>query len=253
MSTLRQNAKSLWAFLLVLVLWQLAASLQIWSAYVLPSPGRVWSTFLIMLQRGELWEALLVSARRVAIGFSLAFLLAFLVSLIHVLAPGLSPYYDKLLNIFRHIPPLSLVPLLILWFGIGETPKIIVILLASFFPMLLNIDAGLAGCDKKLLEVGRILKFTPARLLSKIMLPYAIPNILVGMRIGIGYSLRAIIGAEMIAASSGLGYMILDAQTMSRTDKAIVGIIFIGLLGLFIDYLFELCLKHFLPYYQEVT
>jgi len=253
MANLRRISKSLWAFLFVLLVWQIVTSLHIWSSYVLPAPVKVWETFLIMLKRGELLEALWVSARRVAIGFSLAFVLAFLVSLVHILLPPLSPYYDKLLNIFRHIPPLSLVPLLILWFGIGETPKIIVILLASFFPMLLNIDAGLAGCDQKLLEVGRILHFTPAQQLKKIMLPYAIPNILVGMRIGIGYSLRAIIGAEMIAASSGLGYLILDAQTMSRTDKAIVGIIFIGLLGLAIDYLFELGMRYFLPYYHEVT
>lgn len=136
-----------------------------------------------------------------------------------------------LLVFIQHIPPLSLIPLLVLWFGIGETPKFLIIILATFFPIYLNMEDGLLRADPKLLEVGKTLGFSQRETLWKIRLPLALPTIVTGMRIGMGYSLRSIIGAEMIAADRGLGYFILDAQTMSRSDKVIVGILAIGLIG----------------------
>ena len=239
-------------FVVIFLGWYLAANLGLWSTYVLPSPGRVVDAALNMLVKGELLSALAISFRRICIGFGCSVLLAFLFSFLFVLHPGIRTNLDGLFNMLRHIPPISLIPLLILWFGIGETPKIIVIVMASFFPILLNIDAGLAGCDKKLLEVGQVLGFSKSRQLQSIMLPYALPHILVGMRIGLGYSLRAIIGAEMVAAANGLGYLILDSQAMSRSDKVIVGILFIGILGLLIDGVFSLVIKHLVPYSQEI-
>jgi sulfonate transport system permease protein len=138
---------------------------------------------------------------------------------------------------------MSLIPLLILWFGIGETSKIVVIVLVSFFPIFLNTKSGFGSCDKKLLEVGDSLGFSMTQKFFKIMLPCAVPSILVGMRIGLGYSWRAIVGAEMIAAASGLGHLILDAEQMSRSDKVLVGIIVIGILGYCCDRVFYLLIK----------
>ena len=143
--------------------------------------------------------------------------------------------YTRLMGVIRHIPPISLIPLLILWFGIGETPKLIVIVLASFFPILLNTETGIFGCDEKLVEVGKVLNFSKGKIFFRIQLPNAVPNILVGIRIGLGYGWRAIVGAEMIAATSGIGYLILDAQALSRTDKVIGGILVIGVIGLLTD------------------
>lgn len=248
----QQSGKKIVIFLLLLVFWWVVTQLGIWSSYVLPSPAAVLASAQEMLVSGELLEAILVSFRRVFLGFGAAFIFAFLMGLVGVLLPSLRPYYTAFVDFIRHIPPLSLIPLLILWSGIGESPKIIVIFLATFGPMLLNIDAGLSGCDKKLLEVGRIIGFDKQQLFWKIMLPSAWPSIFVGMRVGLGYSLRAIIGAEMVAASSGLGYMILDAQTMSRTDKAIVGIIAIGVLGLCLDYLLGKLMSRLFPYLEKV-
>ena len=250
MEGLKHQSKKIWIFLLLLVAWFLACQLELWSSYLLPSPQKVASTALVMLNSGELLEAVLVSLRRVFIGFSLAFVVSFILGLWGALVPKVRPYYETLLDFIRHVPPLSLIPLLILWAGIGEASKIIIIVLATFAPMLLNIDAGLSGCDKKLLEVGKTLGFTKKQLFQKIMLPAAGPSIFVGLRVGLGYSLRAIIGAELVAASSGLGYMILDAQTMSRTDKAIVGIIAIGLLGLCLDYIMHKTARRLFPYLE---
>ncbi|WP_347707324.1 ABC transporter permease [Clostridium sporogenes] len=145
-----------------------------------------------------------------------------------------------------------MVPLLILWFGIGEKSKIIIIVLASFFPVLLNTISGVEGCSKKLIEVGQTFNFSKISIFKKIIIPWALPNILVGMRLGIGYSWRAIIGAEMVAASSGLGYLILDGQQLSRSAIVIVGILSIGILGCLSDWIFGLLTNKF-NYAQEVN
>lgn len=122
--------------------------------------------------------------------------------------------------------------------GNREAPKIAVIILAAFFPIFLNTLNGVIGCDQKLLEVGHIFKFTAKEKFLKIILPSAMPSVIVGMRLGLGYSWRALIGAELIAASAGIGYMIMDAEQLSRPDIIIVGIMTIGVLGYLIDYLF---------------
>ena len=241
--TWKNSLKSLAVILLLLGLWGLVCRMGVFSAYVLPSPGRVWLAFLSMLRSGELGRSLVVSLSRVVIGFLLSSALAFLLGVLTSLAPSANPYYHHLLEFLRHVPPMSLIPLLILWCGIGEASKIIIIVLTTFFPVFLNTNAGLAQCDSRLLEVGQMLEMSRAQCFFRIRLPSALPSILVGMRIGLGYSWRAIIGAEMIAAASGIGYLILDAQAMSRIDKVIVGILLIGLVGWMTDLLFGLIIR----------
>ena len=206
----------------VFLIWYLVCRMEVVSAYVLPSPARDIS----------------ISFLRVMKGFAIAFLFAFVLGMFRALFPGGSVYYEYIVQFFRNVPPLSMIPLLILWCGIGETTKTVIIVLASFFPMYLNIVKGFTGCDSKLLEVGDMFGYSKRRKFFRIILPYAMADILVGMRIGLGYSWRAIIGAEMVAASTGLGHMILFAQQMSRTDKVIVGILAIGAVGYVTDRLF---------------
>ena len=176
----------------------------------------------------------------------LTMLCAFAFGMLRAMIPASAGYYEYLVQFFKNVPPLSMIPLLILWCGIGETTKTVIIVLASFFPMYLNIVKGFTGCDQKLLEVGTMFGYTERQKFFRIMLPYAMADILVGMRIGLGYSLRAIIGAEMVAASTGLGHMILFAQQMSRTDKVIVGIFAIGIAGYLTDRIFGLLISIFL-------
>lgn len=220
------------------LIWYFVCRMEIVSAYVLPSPEKVWISFLKMVNTGELWRDISVSFLRVVKGFSIAFFLAFVLGMFRILFPGDSVYYEYIVQFFRNVPPLSMIPLLILWCGIGETTKTVIIVLASFFPMYLNIVKGFTGCDPKLLEVGDMFGYSKKQKFFKIILPYAMADILVGMRIGLGYSWRAIIGAEMVAASTGLGHLILFAQQMSRTDKVIVGILAIGAVGYVTDFLF---------------
>ena len=229
--------------LLVFALWFILCRLEIFSPYVLPAPEKVFDSFLKMLASGEIFEDVAISFTRVFKGFFIAFLLAFALGMFRILIPTSEKYYDAIIQFFRNVPPLSLIPLLILWCGIGEMTKTVIIVLASFFPMYLNIVKGFTGCDRKLLEVGDAFGYSRFEKFRHIVLPYASADILVGMRIGMGYSWRAIIGAEMIAASSGIGHMILFAQEMSRTDKVIVGIFVIGIVGLVTDKIFGLALN----------
>ena len=230
----------------VVLVWYMVSRLGLLSAYVLPPPSKVWSSFIKMLVTGELWKDLYISYVRVMKGFSIAFVLAFLLGMVRSLLPASGRYYEFIVQFFRNVPPLSMIPLLILWCGIGEMTKTVIIVLASFFPMYLNIVKGFTGCDRKLMEVGEMFGYSKGRRFLRIVLPYALADILVGMRIGLGYSWRAIIGAEMVAASTGLGHMILFAQQMSRTDKVIVGILVIGIVGYMTDRVFALAISKLL-------
>lgn len=235
--------KPFYIFAILLLLWFLASWLEIWNTYLLPPPWKVARTFVTMLQRGEIAASILVSLRRVLSGMSIAFVLAFLGGLLAAYRPSQSEYLRHITNFLRNVPPLSLISLLILWFGIGETSKLIVIVLASFFPMYLNISKGFLECDPKLIEVGKSMGFSGFKIFWKICLPYAREDILVGLRTGLGYSWRALIGAEMFAAASGLGYMIVYAQQMSRSDKVLIGIFLIGMIGMVSDWLFSLLIR----------
>ena len=230
----------------ILLIWYGVCRADMFSAYVLPPPSGVFRSFYKMAVNGELWKDIFISFVRVAKGFSIAFVLAFGLGMVRILLPGTSGYYEYVVQFFRNVPPLAMIPLLILWCGIGETTKTVIIVLASFFPMYLNIVKGFTGCDKKLLEVGEMFGYSSGRKFLRIVLPYAASDILVGMRIGLGYSWRAIIGAEMVAASTGLGHMILFAQQMSSTDKVIVGILTIGAVGYVTDRLFGFAISKML-------
>lgn len=222
----------------VVGLWWLVSALRLKSAYVLPSPDRVWSSAVAMAESGELGRHVVTSLGRVGAGFALAFALAFAVAVLALVAPRVHAYLAPALDFLKNVPPLALIPLLILWFGIGESPKLIVIVLTAFFPMSMSITKGLRSCGQDLLDVGTSLHLSRARTFWLIRLPHALPDVLVGMRISLGYAWRALVGAEMFAAAAGLGALIVDAGNMSRPDRVIVGVIAIGLVGLATDRLF---------------
>ena len=229
----------------LLLIWHGVCTAGWVNAYVLPSPQRVWRTFAKMVASGEILNDVGVSLIRVFKGFAIAFALAFLLAVLRILLPASEPCYEYAVQFFRNVPPIAMIPLLILWFGIGERTKTIIIVLASFFPMYLSIVKGFTGCDPKLLEVAQSFDYSRGRAFLRVILPSAMSDIMVGMRTSLGYSWRAIIGAEMVAASTGLGHMILFAQQMSRRDKVIVGILVIGLVGYATDRLMGLLIKRF--------
>lgn len=236
-----KNSKRFKTIIFVAILFSIWFAVTEWggvSTYILPSPKKVAESLYKVIISGEIFEDIRISYLRVLKGFFIATVIAFCFAMVRVIRPKWSDYYESTLQFMKNVPPLSLISLLILWFGIGETTKIAIIVLTSFFPIYLNTVKGFVSCDKKLIEVGQIYGYSKVQSFLRIMLPYALSDILVGMRIGLGYSWRAIISAEMIAASTGLGHMILFAQQMSRTDKVIVGILVIGIVGYLTDRLF---------------
>lgn len=160
--------RSFIGILIILVVWFVVSSLEIFSPYVLPTPAKVFTSFIKMLQSGELFADIAISFGRVLKGFLIAFGLAFGLGMFRFFVPGAGKYYEYVVDFFRNVPPLSMIPLLILWCGIGELTKTVIIVLASFFPMYLSVIKGFTGCDKRLLEVGDVFGYTRFKKFKKI-------------------------------------------------------------------------------------
>ncbi|MCT8978076.1 ABC transporter permease [Clostridium sp. CX1] len=224
----------------ILVIWWTGSVLHIFNDYIIPKPLVVASTAYELLKSGILLKHLMVSFYRVFLGFIITFAIAFPFAIFVGMNKKTMDYLEPFLEFNRHIPPMAVIPMLILWFGIGETSKLAVIFLATFFPVFSSTLTGITNYDRKLLEVGEVFNFSSRDKFFKIIFPQAVPYILTGIQLGLGYSWRALMGAELIAASSGIGYMIMDAEQLSRPDIIIVGIFSIGILGYAVDYI---CLK----------
>lgn len=230
------------------VFWFAGSFFSYWNSYLLPSPADVAGAFRQVVTDGLLFKHLAASFVRVFSGFSIAALFALPLGFLLGMFRQFSPYLDISLEALRHIPPLATVPILILWFGIGELPKLMIVVMATFFPIFFNTLHGVTRCDVKWIEVAHSFDMKPGEIFRFIVLPASLPAILVGMRLGLGYSWRALIGAELIAASSGIGYMILDAEHLSRPDIVIVGILTIGIMGTLIDWIFFGLTKKLIPW-----
>ena len=232
----------------ILALWQMASTAGWVNAYLLPSPLRVAAAILNAGRGGELGRHVAASLLRVGEGFGITVCLALPLAVLASFAPRLTAAFNPLLTFLRNIPPLALIPVLILWFGLGESSKLALIVLTSFFPVFMGAVTGLGSVDPRLVEMGRSLGFSRLRILERIMFPESVPSLLNGLRLGLGYSWRAIIGAEMIAAASGLGYWILDAEEMARIDVVFAGIVVIGILGIILDRAAYLAALRLLPW-----
>ena len=237
------NMQGVAAFFIIIILWKTACELKIWSSYILPPPEKVAKTFWRMILDKSLFIHIWTSFKRVIYGFFISTAMAVPLGIIFGINKRIYKYFSPIINFLRNIPPIALIPMLILWFGIGEKSKIIVIVLAAFFPIFTNTLKGIRACDKKLIEVGEGFEFTRIEIILNIIIPSALIDIAVGLKLALGYSFRAIIGAELIAASSGLGYLISDGKEMSRTDIVIVGIIAIGTLGILCDIIFGMFVR----------
>lgn len=217
--------------LLLLGALEIAARLGWVEARLLPPPSIIGQTLWQLAADGSLWSHIGVSLARVASGFAigaaLGLLLATAVGLNRLLETLLDPSFQAL----RNIPSLAWVPLLLLWFGIDETPKITMIALGAFFPVYLNVTSGIHNVDRKLIEVGEIGGLSRLQLARRILLPASLPSLFTGLRTALGLAWMFLVAAELIAASKGLGYLLSDGRETSRPDLVIVAILLIALLG----------------------
>lgn len=236
----------------LLAAWALAAETGLANPYLLPAPQKVAAAAWDLFARGDLWGHVAASLERVGLGFALTVAMALPLALLTGLLPTVHGLLRLLLEALRVTPPLALVPLLILWLGIGEASKLAIVILASFFPVYMNTLSGVREADHRLMELARTLDLTARERIVHILLPAALPGIVTGLRLGFGYSWRALVGAELIAASSGLGYLIIDSSEMARTDRVFVGILTIAALGALCDVVFHRLAGRLTPWRRDL-
>nr|WP_224390930.1 ABC transporter permease [Pseudonocardia sp. ICBG1293] len=219
----------------LILLWQLASSTGLLAEDELASPLRVVTAAVDLTRSGELPEGLLVSLARVATGLVLGLVVGVGLGVVSGLSRWGGLLVDPPVQMLRTLPHLGLVPLFILWFGIGELPKVLLVALGVLFPMYLNVHAGVRGVDPKLIEATSVSGFTRAERLRHVVLPGAMPSTLTGLRLALGIAWLSIIVAETTSADAGLGYMIMNAREFLRTDVIVVGLAVYALLGLGTD------------------
>lgn len=228
------------ALIMVALVWQVSIAIFNPPSTILPSPGKVAGTFLEELLSGELPINAGVSLRRVTIAWLISAVLGVPLGVLIARSSIAEKLIDPVIELFRPISPLAWIPLAILWFGIGESGKVFIIFIATFFPIVLNTVDGIKRVDPVLLRAGQILGCSNGpELFFRVMLPAAMPSILVGMRVSFGTGWAAIIAAELVAANSGLGYLIADGMEILRSDLVMVGMIAIGIIGVLVDAIFK--------------
>jgi sulfonate transport system permease protein len=221
----------------VLAVWQLVCSAHVFTPVEVASPAQVWDATRELWKEGALQHNLWVSLRRViqglALGVAVGVALAVLSGFFHVAEDLLDP----VLQAARAVPILGLLPLFIIWFGVGEAPKIYLIALGCVFPVYINTFGAIRGVDAKLVEAGRTFGLGRLGLIGRIILPGSLPGFLVGLRFALISSWLIVIVAEQINAQSGIGYLIMQAETTNRTDIMFVGLAIYAILGVVADIL----------------
>ncbi|MEZ0366364.1 ABC transporter permease [Mycobacterium sp. pUA109] len=212
-------------------MWQLVTANGVFSASQLPPPADVISALTELARRDELWTHLRVSICRAVLGYLCgavaALVLGSLVGLSVMVRRLLAPTVEA----FRTVPSLAWVPLLLLWFGIGEEPKILLVALGAFFPVYTTTASALSHVDPHLLEVGRAYGRRGVSLLLTVQLPAAAPALLNGLRLGLANAWLFLVAAELIASSKGLGFLLIDSQNTGRTDVMVLAIVLLAALG----------------------
>lgn len=245
---LKENYLALVVPSLVLGIWEAAAQLGLIRATLLPCPSVIFRVLAELACSGELFANLAISILRVAEGFIIGASLGVLVGIQVALVKKFRIAVSIVFGLLRPIPVIAWIPLLILWMGIDEGSKITVIAIGSFWTVLVSVVQGIRNVDKKYLEVATILEKDRRTLLTKVVLPAALPEIFTGIRVGIDVAWRSVVAAELIAAASGIGYMIMYARELSQVDVVLVGVLSIGFTGIIIDQLLRLLEKRLLKW-----
>ena len=252
----RRSAYRLVSPVVFLALWQLVSVAGLVSRQKLPPPTEVWHTALTLITTnsaayGTLQGAMLVSVQRVAVGFAIGGAMGVLVALLAGLSRLGENAVDPLMQMLRTLPLFGLIPVFIVWFGIGELPKITLIALGAAIPLYLNTFSGIRNVDAKLAELGRALVLRRGELIRHVVLPGALPQMLVGLRQSLGVAWLALVVAEQVNANAGLGFMISQATQFLRNDVIFVALLVYCVLGLLTDAVVRLLERRALAWRRE--
>ena len=229
-TTWQRRGKGLALPLLIVIALEIIVRIGWLPSYQMPAPSEIALT-LTDLAEGALWKHIGASLVRVLLGFAIGASLALVFAAWVGLSREAEAYLEPTFAALRSIPSLAWVPLLLLWLGIDETSKIVLIAIGAFFPVYVNVVAAIRNIDRKLVEVGRIYGFSRLQLVRRILLPAALPGLFTGLRSGMSLAWMFLVAAELIAATKGLGYLLSDGRETSRPDIVLAAIIVLALLG----------------------
>lgn len=217
--------------LLLAILWELAVHLGYARGRLMPPPSRLFHTGLLLARSGELWTHIAATMTRVLIGFALGAAAGTVFGLLTGVSPLARRLLDPSIQAVRSVPSIAWVPLFILWLGIFETSKLALIALGVFFPVYLGVLTAIQAVDRKLVEVGRVFGLSSLGIALRITWPAVLPMWIASLRSGLGLGFMFVVAAELMGASEGLGYLLLDGQQMGRADSILVAMIVFALLG----------------------
>jgi sulfonate transport system permease protein len=219
----------------LLLIWQAGASIGWIDPQTLPPPTAVFQALLNLAHTGELWNDIAVSSARAGVGFLVGGSIGFILGMLNGLSGLSEKLTDTPLQMLRNIPHLALIPLVILWFGIGEEAKLFLVALGVFFPIYVNTLHGVRSVDPQLVEMARAYGMSRGDIFWKVVFPGALPSIFVGLRYGLGIMWLTLIVAETISASSGIGFMAMNAREFLMVDVVVVSILIYAALGKLAD------------------
>jgi len=241
---------SLTSFIVILCLWEMVSRMMWIPPLFLPAPSEILLEGWGMLKTGVIFNHVFASLSRILLGFSMACIAGVLIGILIGFFSIPEAIGNPLIAATFPIPKIAILPLLILWLGIGELPKVAVIALGVFFPMVINVYTGVKNVDPLLIKAALSLGSNRTRVIRKVILPGILPMVFAGMKLGIGIALLLVVAAEMVAADAGIGFMILTAADLMQTKKLMVGLIILSLLGIFFNWLFQKMEKLFIPWKQ---
>jgi NitT/TauT family transport system permease protein/taurine transport system permease protein len=237
----------------------LSVALLAWSLFaryfafpdLVPSPVDTFGTGAEMIASGALLSHVAISLERVLIGYAAGCILGVLIGTLMGRIPFIRQFADPLLQLMRPISPVALVPLSIIWFGIGDLSRYFIIFYGVVIIMIMNTAAGVSATPELRMNAARCFGASRMQIFSRIIIPSAVPYILTGMRVALGFAFMGIVAAEMIAAQSGIGYLIMQSRMLLRTDVMFVGLVTLGVLGALIDGCFKLAIDRTMKRYME--
>ncbi len=239
--------------LLLLVCWEVVTRAGWIDSWFLPAPSLVFQTLYEMVVSGEVPYHTAMSMGRAATGYIAAAVIGIGLGLLIAWSVIIEDFCDPLIELIRPLSSFALVPILFLWFGVGNTSKIIIIFKSCFFPILLNTISGIKGVDKKLIMAARSLGANGQQLWIRVLIPSALPMIITGLRISTAMAMMSLVGVEMLSSDSGLGFLVIDAQRTFDTKRVFAGIIVLSALGFSVDRAARLIQTKLLSWHTETS
>lgn len=236
---------------LIIILWWYVTNYTDTPAAILPKISSVGERIKLMVESGQLQEDLKISLIRVLEGYAVSALLGIFFGTVIGMSELARKILQPTLTTIRQIPIMAWIPLLILWCGIGEQSKIVVIVIASFFPIMVNTQAGISSTPLEYVEVAKLYKLNGFKTFLRVYLPHALPQIQTGLKLGLGVSWMAVVAAELIASTSGIGYSMSYARTLMQSDVVIICMLVIGLVGILMDKIVSVVFNSLTPWEKK--